>query len=437
VPNYVPTNGLVGWWPFNGNASDQSGNNLNGIVNGASLIADRFSSSSKAYSFNGTSNNISVNNSTLFNTESWSVSAWYKTSNNATLSQRITHKQQGASGSNYMSIIMQNGKIFGSAFNGTSEIKLQDNIVTSDGNWHNVVYTRNQTTNLYKLYVDGVCKDSITDNFSNLANTSSLIIGSTGISSQYWNGSIDDIGIWNRVLTQQEISFLFTGCGTITNQPTNLSGNKGSNKIFTLVHSGSNYNYQWQSNSVALGWQNVPNASQFAGATTNNLSVNNLTVSNHNQLFRVITSKTGCADTSNIVKLTVNDVASDSIGLKNANDSIVKLNILYTNKHDTLYIGSSITSDTLRIAIRTGISSASPLVNSIKVYPNPASTLLQIELEKPGYYTAKLSSVAGQAIVSPTTGTIDISALANGVYILTIYDSNNKLISTNKVAIVK
>jgi hypothetical protein len=85
----------------------------------------------------------------------------------------------------------------------------------------------------------------------------------------------------------------------------------------------------------------------------------------------------------------------------------------------------------------TNILSASPIVNALKVYPNPASTLLHIDLEKPGYYTAKLSSVSGQSIISPTTGTIDISALANGVYILSIYDSNNKLISTNKVAIIK
>jgi len=26
IPNYVPSNGLVGWWPFNGNANDESGN---------------------------------------------------------------------------------------------------------------------------------------------------------------------------------------------------------------------------------------------------------------------------------------------------------------------------------------------------------------------------------------------------------------------------
>jgi len=32
VPNYVPTNGLVGWWGFNGNANDESANGNNGTV---------------------------------------------------------------------------------------------------------------------------------------------------------------------------------------------------------------------------------------------------------------------------------------------------------------------------------------------------------------------------------------------------------------------
>ena len=34
IPSYVPTNGLVGWWPFNGNANDESGNGNNGIPYG-------------------------------------------------------------------------------------------------------------------------------------------------------------------------------------------------------------------------------------------------------------------------------------------------------------------------------------------------------------------------------------------------------------------
>ncbi len=51
VPNYVPTNGLVGYWPFNGNANDESGNGNNGTNNGATLTADRFGNANSAYGF--------------------------------------------------------------------------------------------------------------------------------------------------------------------------------------------------------------------------------------------------------------------------------------------------------------------------------------------------------------------------------------------------
>ena len=53
IPNYVPTDSLVSWWPFNGNANDQSNNGNNGIVNGATLSNDRFSNQNSAYSFDG------------------------------------------------------------------------------------------------------------------------------------------------------------------------------------------------------------------------------------------------------------------------------------------------------------------------------------------------------------------------------------------------
>lgn len=78
VPSYVPTNGLVGYWPFNGNANDESGNGNNGVVNGATLTSDRFGNVGKAYSFDGLSNFIEVaNNSSLQNTQAFSISAWF------------------------------------------------------------------------------------------------------------------------------------------------------------------------------------------------------------------------------------------------------------------------------------------------------------------------------------------------------------------------
>ena len=62
VPSYVPTNGLVGYWPFNGNSNDVSGNAHNGTSNGSTLTTDRFGTSNSAYSFNGANNYISIPN---------------------------------------------------------------------------------------------------------------------------------------------------------------------------------------------------------------------------------------------------------------------------------------------------------------------------------------------------------------------------------------
>ena len=81
VPSYVPTNGLVGWWPFNGNANDDSGNNNNGTVNGATLTTDRFGNTNSAYQFNGVSNNIIVTSNSTFDInsgQSITISCWLK-----------------------------------------------------------------------------------------------------------------------------------------------------------------------------------------------------------------------------------------------------------------------------------------------------------------------------------------------------------------------
>jgi hypothetical protein len=42
VPSYVPTSGLVGWWPFTGNANDSSGNGNNGTVLAGTTISSSF-----------------------------------------------------------------------------------------------------------------------------------------------------------------------------------------------------------------------------------------------------------------------------------------------------------------------------------------------------------------------------------------------------------
>ena len=53
VPDYVPTDGLVAWYPLDGNAVDLSGSNADGILNGPEAALDRFNVESSALAFDG------------------------------------------------------------------------------------------------------------------------------------------------------------------------------------------------------------------------------------------------------------------------------------------------------------------------------------------------------------------------------------------------
>ena len=75
LPGYVPSSGLVGWYPFNGNANDESGNGRNGTVNGATISSDRIGKLNSVYDFDGTDDYISVTN-TPFTNSPFTISAW-------------------------------------------------------------------------------------------------------------------------------------------------------------------------------------------------------------------------------------------------------------------------------------------------------------------------------------------------------------------------
>ena len=77
LPSYVPGDGLVGYWGFDGNANDQSGNSNNGTVNGANLTTDRFGNVDSAYSFDGNSS-INTNYQGISNQNARSISFWLK-----------------------------------------------------------------------------------------------------------------------------------------------------------------------------------------------------------------------------------------------------------------------------------------------------------------------------------------------------------------------
>ena len=74
------TNGLVAYFPFNGNANDASGNGHNGTVSGATLTTNRFGQTNQAYLFGGTSAYITAPFSATVFSNDFTASVWFKAS---------------------------------------------------------------------------------------------------------------------------------------------------------------------------------------------------------------------------------------------------------------------------------------------------------------------------------------------------------------------
>jgi hypothetical protein len=342
VPSYIPTNGLQGWWPFNGNANDESGNGNNGTVNGATLTSDRFGNANSAYEFDGLNDIIS---SQLINPlqTTWSLSFWFKSMNSASDFQGqnvigLGSDMYGWGGAGFQ-IHGQIPPGQCSTFNYLNHMYLIDASQECGGNfldgglysnstWYNVVIIKTNTS--YDLIINNTL---IATNILLTIDIDQLIFGNRDISFQYFKGQIDEIGIWNRALTDQEVTSLYQGCsGSITSQPSNQNINISSGTVqFSVSTSASTPTYQWQTN-LGVGFQNLSNVGQYSGTTTNTLSVTNVSMTNNNQPFRCIINSGGCPDTSDVAVLSV----VNNAGIMEGSLSTVK--IFPNPANEVLYI---------------------------------------------------------------------------------------------------
>ena len=220
----IPTNGLMGYWPFNGNANDESGNGNNGVVNGATLTNDRFGNSGKAYSFDGVNDYIETPHSStlLFSQNEVSISTWISVSNWPTLNQTEDYflSKQSSLGSNQVGF---HSYIFSGTTsspvkaitnryrNGLSSAWGAVSIINNNlgsGVWYNIIYTHYNDYD--KIYIDGILVDSQNSVQLGGTNTAPLIFGCLNNYLMNFNGNLDDIRIYNRTLTQSEVTYLAT-----------------------------------------------------------------------------------------------------------------------------------------------------------------------------------------------------------------------------------
>jgi hypothetical protein len=223
IPSYVPTNGLVGYWPFNGNANDEIGGGNNGIVNGATLSSDIFGEDGKAYYFNGINNfiDLPMNFYSGQNTSIASFRFRFKLTSNGDFG--IWNKDGSWLEAAIFTSIDGNLGIFWAYPNQYNVIGTRAGAIIPN-TWYDAVIIINGLSS--KIYLNGIEQTDITISMPSIAiGFSDIGTCGTGINrfgfqkvscspTKFLNGFLDEFMLYNRALTQQEVSQLYNGCST-------------------------------------------------------------------------------------------------------------------------------------------------------------------------------------------------------------------------------
>ena len=193
--------------------------NSNATINQSGIL-------DKSYLFNGTNSTLRNDafSNLVNNTNQVSISFWFNLTTQASNPRMLFEYSVQSSANNAFQIYSWDGGKSVVGFQQDSLVNRtftkSDKILTgnnNDGTWRNciVIFDRTQTgLSQQKIYIDGVLsitfdQTSVDNIDENYGNYSSFNIGSRN-SAQFWyNGSLDQSSLWNRVLTQEEISTIY------------------------------------------------------------------------------------------------------------------------------------------------------------------------------------------------------------------------------------
>lgn len=215
LTNAQVTAGLVAQYSFNsGDATDDIGS-LDGTVNGASLTSDRFGNSNKAYNFHS-GDKITLPDNSLLKANTMTVSLWVKIDSLASsnVSSNYIYTIVNSSTNAYfasfsMSLYTSNNNYLSVVQNGPTESVLGFSTNVNTGGWQH--YVLGIETDSVKMYIDGVKQWSLFKTFDPIYNSDPVAIGVSGNTTYtgYLNGNVDDIKVYNRMLTDAEVVLLF------------------------------------------------------------------------------------------------------------------------------------------------------------------------------------------------------------------------------------
>ena len=221
----IPSNGLVAYYPFNGDAIDESANSNDLNINNATLTRDRFGIENSAFSF--ASSSMQASNSILTPSDKLSVSFWVLVNPNSQNQYFITNGGETRYSQGFS--FLYSGSSSSVSKNGHTPNSLVFAIANSELNFRGLLYTDEIPTNEWVHVIGTWDGTGSTDGMSLCINghpvnasssivnslefdeVSNLHLGRPIITTSYslQNGKLDDILIYDRVLNTSEKKCLY------------------------------------------------------------------------------------------------------------------------------------------------------------------------------------------------------------------------------------
>ena len=204
-------NGLVAYFSFEGNADDLSGNNFHGSVQGARPTADRFGNQNGAYLFDGTDDFISLGNveeMSFGGAETYTMAAWVRVDSTERTNIIVSKWNGGVLAGWYMGVTNERKAIaYRNVVPWTSSTEEE---VTADEFVHLIASYDGETRELM-LYINGELLATQPFRTQPHDRRTPVLIGalhSRNEVANFYQGVIDDIRIYDRLLNEEEITYL-------------------------------------------------------------------------------------------------------------------------------------------------------------------------------------------------------------------------------------
>jgi hypothetical protein len=201
----VPNDNLVGYWPFNGDANDESQNGNDGINHGAIPTTDRFGNESSAFYFDGIDDYIELPDD--FDFLNRTICAWFSVDSINYYDRIYSSDHPGLTYG--QTKILVNEKFGVDKLSMTQWIS-QDyfDINICEDRWHFVCMAIEGNTINY--YVNGLHMNTVSNDY--IQSNQGLpvaIVGSSTSLNRFFCGKIDDIRIYEKALNQEEVIKLY------------------------------------------------------------------------------------------------------------------------------------------------------------------------------------------------------------------------------------